>query len=59
MLLTEWDTEEAKSVWREEGREEGREEEREKNRKFFLELLDQGLSTEEIKKRLSEPVAML
>jgi len=26
MLLTEWDTEEAKLVWREEGREEGREE---------------------------------
>jgi len=26
MLLTEWDTEEAKVVWREEGREEGREE---------------------------------
>jgi len=26
MLLMEWDTEEAKVVWREEGREEGREE---------------------------------
>ena len=25
MLLTEWDTEEAKMVWREEGFEEGRE----------------------------------
>jgi len=29
MLLTEWDTEEAKVVWREEGREEGREKGRE------------------------------
>jgi len=46
MLLTEWNTEEAKVVWREEGREEGRQ--------FFLELLNQGLTAEEIKQRLSQ-----
>ena len=48
MLLTEWNTEEAKAVWYEEGKEEGREDER----KYVLDLLAQGLSTEEIKLRL-------
>jgi flagellar biosynthesis/type III secretory pathway protein FliH len=58
MLLTEWDTEEAKVVWREEGFEEGLEEGMEKGREethqFFLELLNQGLTAEEMKQRLSQ-----
>jgi len=53
MLLTEWNTEEAKEVWFEEGREEGREDER----RFVLELLAQGLSVEEIKNRLTSKEA--
>jgi len=48
MLITEWSTEEAKQVWFEEGREEGREE----NIQYVLELLNQGLSADEIKQRL-------
>jgi flagellar biosynthesis/type III secretory pathway protein FliH len=58
MLLTEWNTEEAKMVWHEEGFEEGREEGMEKGRdetrQFFLELLNQGLTAEEMKQRLSQ-----
>ena len=57
MLLTEWNIEEAKEVWREEaleeGRVEGREEGREAERNYVLELLAQGLSAEEIKRRLT------
>jgi predicted transposase YdaD len=37
---------------REEGREEGREEAHEEDRLYFLELLNQGLTIEEIKERL-------
>jgi hypothetical protein len=40
MLLEEWNLEDAKKVWREEAHEE------------VLELLDQGLSAEEIRKQL-------
>jgi len=43
MLLTEWNTEEAKEVWFEEGREEGREEVRK-----IIELLKTGKSPDEI-----------
>ena len=39
---------------REEGMEEGMEKGREEERLYFLELLDQGLSIEEIKQRLSK-----
>jgi len=46
MLLEEWNIEDAKEVWREEALEEGREQ--------VLELLEQGLSIEEIKNRLSQ-----
>ncbi len=69
MLLEEWNMEDAKKVWREEAREEGREEGiaegivigiekgrdegRLKERQRFFELLDQGLSAEEIKRQLS------
>jgi len=52
MLLTEWNQDEAIEVAREEGREEGREETREEERHYFLELLNQGLTIEEIKERL-------
>ena len=50
MLLTEWNLEDAKKVWFEEGREEGSKEER----KYFLGLLDQGLPIGEIRKRLEQ-----
>jgi hypothetical protein len=46
MLLTEWNQDEAIEVAREEAREEARE--------SFLELLEQGLTVEEIKKRLKQ-----
>ena len=47
MLITEWNTEEAKEVWFEEGREEGI--------RYTLGLFDQGFSVEEIKRRLEKP----
>jgi len=50
MLLEEWNTEDAIAFAREESREETREEER----AYFLKLLDQGLTIEEIKERLKE-----
>ena len=69
MLLTEWNTEDAIAFAREEGREEGwekgrkegREEGMEKGREegiseerqSFLELINQGLSIEELKQHLS------
>jgi len=65
MLLTEWNTEDAIAVAREEGFEEGREEGHEEGheeglekghedeRKYILELLDQGLSPEDIKNLLT------
>jgi len=43
----------ALSKGREEGREEGRREGREEGQQYFLELLNQGLTIEEIKQRLS------
>jgi hypothetical protein len=49
MLMTEWNLDDAKEVWFEEGKEEGLEEERE----HLLALLDEGLPVEEIKKRLT------
>ena len=52
MLITEWSWDDAKEVWQNEARAEGREEGREEERDYFFELLDQGLSTEEIKQRL-------
>jgi predicted transposase/invertase (TIGR01784 family) len=50
MLLTEWNWDDALEVAREEGHEEGREE----SRQHFLELLNQGLTIEEIKRRLNQ-----
>ncbi|MCL2879995.1 MAG: Rpn family recombination-promoting nuclease/putative transposase [Treponema sp.] len=60
MLLTEWNTEDAIAVAREEGHEEGREEGLEQGREEgredirikVFELLDQGLSADEIKRHL-------
>jgi hypothetical protein len=50
MLYSEYNFDEEAAVIREEAREEGREEERQ----FFLELLSQGLTVEEIKQRLDQ-----
>jgi len=67
MLLTEWNTEEAKEVWYEEGweeglekgleegREEGREEGLEKGREEILELLSRGYTVEAIREELARP----
>ena len=52
MLTTEWNWDTAKKVWQDEAREEGREEGEEKSRKYFLEMIDHGLSIDEIKERL-------
>jgi predicted transposase/invertase (TIGR01784 family) len=54
MLLGEWDQEEAIEVAREEGEETGREEAHKEDRLYFLELLNQGLTIEEIKERLQQ-----
>jgi predicted transposase YdaD len=53
MLMTEWNLDDAKEVWFEEGKEEGIEKGREEEREHLLALLDEGLSVEEIKKRLT------
>jgi hypothetical protein len=56
MLTTEWNIDDAKEVWREEGREEGREEER----KSILALMKQGYSAEQIEEILtSSPLTPL
>jgi hypothetical protein len=52
MLTTEWNWDTAKEVWQEEAREEAHEE----DRQYFFELLDQGLSKEEIKERLKQEI---
>ncbi len=56
MLLEEWNMEDAIAYAREEGREDGRAEGfnqgRAEERQHFFELLDKGLSAEEIKQRL-------
>jgi len=51
MLLTEWNTEEAKEVWYEEGWEEGLE----KGREEILELLSRGYTVEAIREELARP----
>ncbi|MDR0719091.1 MAG: hypothetical protein LBF78_05600 [Treponema sp.] len=53
MLLTEWNIDDAKVIWREEGREEGIEEERE----TILDLIRQGYTAEQIEKRLTSEVS--
>jgi hypothetical protein len=54
MLLGEWDQDEALEVAREEGIEEGMEKAHEEDRQYFLDLLNQGLTIEEIKERLQQ-----
>jgi hypothetical protein len=54
MLLEEWNLDEAKEVWREEGWEEGMEKGREKERDQILELIDQGYTAKELKAKLTE-----
>jgi flagellar biosynthesis/type III secretory pathway protein FliH len=54
MLLTEWNWDDALEVAREEGHEDGLEEGVEKSRQYFLELLNQDLTKEEIKQRLNQ-----
>ena len=53
MLYGEYDQEVEMRVVREEALEEGREEARKEDRQYFLELLNQGLTIEEIKERLN------
>ena len=48
MLYTEFNLDEAKEVWHEEGYEEGIDAERQR----FLDLINQGFSAEEIKQQL-------
>jgi len=54
MLFTEWNTEDAIAYAREESREEGHKKGRNEERQYVLELLDQGLTAEEIKQRLTQ-----
>jgi len=54
MLLTEWNTEDAKKVWYEDGLLDGREEGIEKGQNIILELLEQGMSLEDIKIHLKQ-----
>jgi hypothetical protein len=60
MLITEWDTEEAKEVWFEEGRAEGREEGIEKERETTVKnLLRFGMQPEQIAAILNLPFAVV
>ena len=58
MILEEWNTDDAIAFAREEGREDGLEEGRAEGREdgieIVLELMDQGLTSEEIKARLAK-----
>ena len=58
MVILDWNTEDAIAYAREEGKEEGLEagwiEGMEKGAEFVLELLAQGLSIEEAKRRLAD-----
>jgi hypothetical protein len=54
MLCAEYDPEVEMIVVREEALEDGREEARKEDRQYFLELLNQGLTIDEIKERLQQ-----
>ena len=60
MLYADWNIEDVAAVARQEGHDKGRREGRSEGRKerdqYFINLLEQGLSTEEIKLRLAEGV---
>ena len=53
MLMTEWNWDDAKQVWQDEAREEGIIQGRDEEWQYFLNLLNQGLSLEEIKEQIS------
>jgi predicted transposase/invertase (TIGR01784 family) len=53
MLYTEWNLDDALAVRYEEGHEEGHKEGEQKRSEYVLQLIDQGLTTEEIKRRLT------
>jgi len=61
-MITDWNLDDAKEVWQEEAREEAREKAhaegieigQENRDKFVLDLIDQGLSADEIKTRLTQ-----
>jgi flagellar biosynthesis/type III secretory pathway protein FliH len=56
MLLTEWNIDDAKVIWREEGWEEGMEKGREEGRaevQTILNLVRQGYTAEQIEKMLA------
>jgi flagellar biosynthesis/type III secretory pathway protein FliH len=57
MLLEEWNLDEAKEVWREEGWEQGLEKGLEQGieqgREQFLELINQGYTIEQLKAKLA------
>jgi hypothetical protein len=53
MLLEEWNLDEAKEVWREEGWEQGLEKGMEQGREQFLELINQGYTIEQLKAKLT------
>jgi len=66
MIFSEWNWDKALEVAREEGREDGieegiekgREEGMERGRQYFLEMINQGLTIEEIKERLNQKEAV-
>ncbi|MDR1894225.1 MAG: hypothetical protein LBQ61_05980, partial [Spirochaetales bacterium] len=54
MLLEEWNIDDAKEVWYEEGLEDGLEKGREEGQKAILDLVRQGYSPEQIESMLSQ-----
>ena len=59
MLLGAWNWDTAKEVWQEEAREEGLEEGLEKGMYYVLDLLNQGLTKEEINERIQKKEEVL
>jgi hypothetical protein len=55
MIFSEWNWDEALEVAHEEGREDGSED----TRQYVLEMINQGLTIEEIKQRLSQKEEVL
>jgi len=54
MMITDWNLDDAKEVWQEEAREEAHAKGREEGHADVLDLIDQGLSADEIKTRLTQ-----
>jgi SOS response regulatory protein OraA/RecX len=53
MLLTEWNWDDAKAVWREEGWEEGERSGENKKARELLALIEKGYSTEQLRSVLT------